>query len=153
MMEQDSKKKIKLLIADNLLTVVSTEEEAYSVQLAEEVDDSIKALCRNCRKSVKEAAILTALNYCDEVHKGQTTVEELKKQLAAYLAEISRQQESYDALEKENRKLQEEVAVYRARLREEYPGKGMTLPPSTTVLCVRQLRPGMHRSGTAKKPS
>ena len=151
-MEQESKKKIKLLIADNLLTVVSDEEEAYSMQLAEKVDADIKALCRCNRKSVKEAAISTALNYCDEAHKDKEAIEELKAQLADYLVEISRQKADYDALEKENRKLQEEIAVYRSRLKEEFPGRGITLPPSSTVFSVHQLPSALHRSvgGNAK---
>ena len=143
LMEKKQKKKVKLMIADNMFTFMSSEEEEYSRCLAAEVDRDIKEVCRCNRKSVSSAAILTALNYFDQLHKNAATAEALKNQLAGYLAEIIHQQADLEALEKENRRLREENTVYRARLKEEYPKVVSKTPTVLPVRPVHYLLSGM----------
>ncbi len=113
------KRKIKIRIADNEFHVVSSEEETYSQVLAAAVDRNIRDICKNARTSVTGAAILSALNYCDELNKSTRELEELKGQLSFYLDELVQQKAAYQELVKENRKLRGDLAVCRHRLREE----------------------------------
>ena len=152
-MEKSQKSKIKLLIADNVFTVVSSEDEAYSKQLAAEVDRKIKRIYRDNRTSITAAAILTALNYCDEIHKIDMETDALKQQLGGYLAEISRRQTAYELLERENRRLREELAVYRARLREEHPVSEPAAPLSSPLHPISSLLPDTDLPSSAKKTS
>lgn len=116
MSDSDAKKKISFTIANNRFTVLSSEDESYSRELAKEVDDSIKEMCASGRSSVTAAAILTAVNSRDEIHKRENDIETLKKQLSAYLEEIVMKGQENRELKKENEKLRNDLAACRRRL-------------------------------------
>jgi len=120
-MEKQNKKRIRLVIADNVFTVLSSEDEAYSKRLAAKVDASIKEICQGNKTSVTAAAILTALNCCDSLQKNKSGTNELRHQLVGYLEEINKQQDINEKLRLENKKLRQQNELYRSRLKQEYP--------------------------------
>ena len=102
------------------------------------MDSSIKEMCKSGRISVTAAAILTAVNYCDDLKKAQDDIDRLKVQLNKYLEDITKQNEKYNALQKENIKLKTDIDTYRKRLIEESPGANEDEPLSAAVKPVRR---------------
>ena len=66
-MEKEKKKRIRLVIADNMFTLLTSDNEEYSKQLAATLDSEIKEICRTCGKPVTVSAILVALNSSRQV--------------------------------------------------------------------------------------
>ena len=118
-MEKSEKKKIRIKIADNVFTVLSSEDDDRTYAIAAAVDRSIKETCTTARTSVTGAAILSALNYCDELKSMERDTQILRKQLSAYLEEIKKLSEENDALRSETIRLQADTVIYRRRLSEQ----------------------------------
>ncbi len=137
-METNGKKKIQITVAGNHFTVLSSEDEEYSRGLAKKVDTSIREMCKNGRISVTAAAILTAVNCCDDLKKANDDIERLKDQLNKYLEDITKQNEKYSELQKENAKLRADIDTYRKRLIEESPGANEDEPLSAAVKPLRR---------------
>ena len=118
-MEEKAKRKIKLRIAGSSITVMSTDSEEYSKDLAARMDKCIKQICRSTVTSVSDATLLVALNYCDGMQKAKNENAELKIRLDACVKELEALKASAAALEKENDKLRTEADICRAMLRTE----------------------------------
>ena len=97
-MEKNAKRKIRLRVAGNDLTVVSSESEEYSRALASKME------------------LLSALNYCDGMQKAEAEAEELRKQLSACQEEIAALKAAADEIKSENEKLRTEADNLRAGL-------------------------------------
>ncbi len=134
----NEKKKITITVADNRFTVLSSEDEEYSRQLAKDVDSSIRSMCGSGRISVTAAAILTAVNYRDEIHKREKDIELLKKQLTAYLEDIVREGLKNSELSKEIAKLRSDIETLRRRLSEQSPTINENEPISPAVRLPRR---------------
>ena len=131
--DSKEKKKITITVADNRFTVLSSEDEEYSRELARQVDDSIRNMCASGRSSVTAAAILTAINYRDEMNKKDKDIEQLKKQLVSYFEDIIRAGAKNSELEKENRRLKKDAEIYRRRLCEDSPTINENAPISPAI--------------------
>ena len=118
-MENGEKKKIRIKIAGNVFTVLSSEDDDRTYAMAETVDRRIKEICRTARTSVTGAAILSALNYCDELKSMERDTVLLREQLSSYLEEIKKLGEENDALRSEAIRLRADAVIYRRRLREQ----------------------------------
>ena len=118
-MENGEKKKIRIKIAGNIFTVLSTEDDDRTYAIAETVDRQIKEICASARTAVTGAAILSALNYCDDLKALERDTASLKKQLAAYLDEITRLKEEMDSINREAGRLRNDMEIYRRRLKEQ----------------------------------
>lgn len=138
MADNQEKKKVSFTIAGNQFTVLSAEEEAYTADIAGKIDQSIHEMCRNGRVSVTAAAILTAVNYCDEMQKSRRDLEEIRQKLEEYLNRMNVQQEKYRELSKECEKLKEDLKICRRRLSEESPGINEDDPISPAIRPVRR---------------
>ena len=137
-MENRSKNKIQIKIADNLFTVLSDEDTVYTLGIAAEVDRIVKEICRGARTSVTGASILAAMNYCDEMTKTKKELGELKAQLDFYLEELVKQNEAYNDLLRKNKKLADDIEIYRVRLRNGSSSAGEKEPLSPAVKPVRR---------------
>lgn len=142
---ENEKKKIRIRVADNVFTVLSAEEEQYTQVLAAAVDSNIKDICRSAHTSVTGAAVLAALNYCDDLNKATREAEELKKRLNAYLEQIASAEKERTALQKENKRLKAELELCRRRLRKENTAARENEPLSAAVKPVR--RKLLHSAG------
>ncbi len=116
-MENKAKKRIKLRVAGNEFTLLSSEDEKYSRALADRVDRDIKNTCRTAITSVTGATILSALNYCDAMQKAQEEAADLRRQLSAYLEEIVELKATDVELEKEIESLKAENEELLSRMR------------------------------------
>ena len=118
-MNNGEKKKIRIKIAGNVFTVLSSEDDDRTYAMAETVDRRIKEICRTARTSVTGAAMLSALNYCDELNTMERDTLSLKKQLSAYLEEIKKLGDENETLRAEIVRLRADAEIYRRRLREQ----------------------------------
>ncbi len=107
---------MKLRVAGFDFTVISSEDEAYTRDLAARVDKDIKDTCRAAITSVTGATILSAMNYCDSMQKDEIIIEDLKKQLSGYLEEIVELKAACVETARENEKLRAEVETLKSGL-------------------------------------
>lgn len=82
-------------------TIVSYESEEYVREVAAEVSKRISAIQLKTMRSTKvDAAILTALDFCDENKKLQENNDNMRQQIVGYIDEISTLNKKMSALEK-----------------------------------------------------
>ena len=73
------------------LSLYSSETEEYTQSIARDVDERIKEIIGdNLSVSVVNAALLVAMDYCDEVNKLKEGAENMRTQLKSYMDETNR---------------------------------------------------------------
>ena len=78
-------------IANLELSLYSSETEEYTQSIARDVDERIKEIIGdNLSVSVVNAALLVAMDYCDEVNKLKEGAENMRTQLKSYMDETNR---------------------------------------------------------------
>ena len=78
---------MKLNICGSDYILVSEDSESYMHLVGEKVDEKLsEVLTKNPKLSVSMAAVLSSLEFCDEVMKTQEKFESLKSQMKKYLA-------------------------------------------------------------------
>lgn len=128
-----SKNKIKLNICGIEFVISSDDTESYIRSIGEEVQQAIEELTsRNERISVTMAAMLTALNYCDEEHKASRGADNLRSQIKDYLEDSNRARTEAEESKKEIERLKKELQSLRAKLteNEEIPDGGEESVPA-----------------------
>ena len=99
-----AKNKVEVRIAGNDYTVVGTEPEEYIHRIGLYIDKKMTDILRHSNKlSTSLAAVLTAINVCDDYFKCRESEQELK-------AELKKVTEELEKLREENRTLQQENA-------------------------------------------
>ena len=112
-----AKNRIKISILGSDYIIASEEEENYVRQVAAETDKRIAGITRdNPRLSVTMAAVLAALDYCDEAVKATESADNLRSQIKDYLEDSSQVRMEADEARRENEKLKKEVQTLRSRL-------------------------------------
>ena len=112
-----NKSRVKLNICGNECVIASEDPESYVLSIGDEVQKAILGIVdANEHVSVTMAAILTALNYCDEAHKASSGADNLRSQIKDYLEDSSRARTEADEARKEIERLKREVQSLRARL-------------------------------------
>ena len=103
------KTRVRLKIVGSEFVVSADEDKEYIVKISNMVDGKIKALLRQSDSmSVAMAAILAALNYCDELEKEKIIAEELLRRTETSESLASRACGELDQLRVENKRLREE---------------------------------------------
>ncbi len=103
------KTRVRLKIVGSEFVVSADEDKDYIVKISNMVDEKIKALLRQSDSmSVAMAAILAALNYCDELEKEKIITEELLRRTETSESLASRACGELDQLRVENKRLKEE---------------------------------------------
>ena len=103
------KTRVRLKIVGSEFVVSADEDKEYIVKISNMVDGKIKALLRQSDSmSVAMAAILAALNYCDELEKEKIITEELLRRTETSESLASRACGELDQLRVENKRLREE---------------------------------------------
>ena len=101
-----AKSRVELNIAGMNLAVNTEDDPAYVEALAESVDNQIKEImAANASCSVAQAAILVALDACDELKKGNNSSENLRSQIKDYLEDAARARMEAEAYKRELDKL------------------------------------------------
>ena len=133
-----NKNRIRLNICGAECTITSEDSENYVLSLGNEVEESIKDIMdKNDRVSLTLAAILAALNFCDESHKSVATADNLRSQIKDYLEDSSHAR--MDAVEshRELERVRRENQTLRARLAavggENAPAKQEAVPAPAGV--------------------
>lgn len=132
--------KVKINIAGSEFTILSQDDEAYTTQVAGEVDRKINEIrSSNPQVSVTAAAMLAALNFCDSTKKAEKAADNFRVQIKEYLTEASADKAEADELKKENQRLKKDIQTYRQRLSEESTVKDSNhAPVSTAVRAVKK---------------
>ncbi len=111
------KNKISISVAGNEFVVSTDEEREYTLQLAETVDKKIRGLLgESSRLTLGLAAILTALDLCDENEKNKASCARLREEIRRYLAQLEKlsgeNEASVAALKRENAELRNQLLQY-----------------------------------------
>lgn len=118
------KNKISISVAGSEFVVTTDEDREYTLELARTVDGKIRTLLQNSPKlNGSLAAILCALDLCDENEKNKESCARLREEIRRYLAQVeaagSEQQklreeyrEQVEKLEHENEVLRNQLAQY-----------------------------------------
>lgn len=115
-----SRNRIKLNICGVEFALTADDSESYIRAIAEEVETAVKDIVgRNDRISVTIAALLTALNYCDERHKAVDSADNLRSQIKDYLEDSARARTEADEARRESERLKKELQTLRSRLSEQ----------------------------------
>ena len=115
-----SRNRIKLNICGVEFALTADDSESYIRAIAEEVETAVQDIVdRNDRISVTIAALLTALNYCDERHKAVDSADHLRSQIKDYLEDSARARTEADEARRESERLKKELQTLRARLSEQ----------------------------------
>ena len=136
-----AKNRIKISILGSDYIIASEEEENYVRQIAAETEKRIAGITRdNPRLSVTMAAVLAALDYCDEAVKATESADNLRSQIKDYLEDSSQARMEADEARRENEKLKKEVQTLRSRLEHQAaePKKSAQVPGRTALTASRR---------------
>ncbi|MCQ2481845.1 MAG: cell division protein ZapA [Clostridia bacterium] len=102
--------KIKVTIAGESYSLTTDDDLDYMENLAADVDAKIKSyLQMSSRISVTQAAVLTVLEYADLYKKSDSTCENLRTQIQAYLEDAARSRTDAELAKREVEKLKKEL--------------------------------------------
>lgn len=103
------KTRVKLRIVGSEFVVSADEDKDYIVKISNKVDSRIKEILRESDSmTVAMAAILAALNYCDELEKEKIITEELLKRTETSESIANKTSSELEYLRTENKQLREE---------------------------------------------
>lgn len=112
-----AKNRIKISMLGGDYIISSEEEESYVRQIAAETEKRITTLLRdNPRLSTTMAAVLAALDYCDEARKATESADNLRSQIKDYLEDSSKARMEAEEARREIEKLKREISTLRGRL-------------------------------------
>ncbi len=118
-MEEQEKNHIRLNISGSKFTVVTSDDENYTMKIADRLDSEIKSVRKaSSGMSVSSAVMLTALNMCDRLTRLEQEAESLRKQVKEYFEDSAKYRDSYQKAMNENEKLRRDIEIYRKRLGE-----------------------------------
>lgn len=108
--------KIKLNICGNEFTIITDEDVAYTLELANDVNVKMKDLQNNDNLSIVKSAIITALEYCNDCCKAKMETDDLKNKMKVYFKEAKKLRDDYDSKIKEIEQLKEENTSLKERI-------------------------------------
>ncbi len=112
----NKKNRVRLNIRGSEYIVVSEENESYIREMGDTVDRRIEEILKsNPSMSVTAAAVLAALDFCDEGRKASDSADNLRLQIKDYLEDAAKARLQADEMVRENERLQREIQMLRAR--------------------------------------
>lgn len=101
------KNRVTVLVAGQKFTILSEDPESYVIDLAAKIDARITALTlKNMTR--EKAAVLTALDFADDMEKDKKAQAQIKEQIKDYIREISELSAECESLKAQADKLREE---------------------------------------------
>ena len=83
--------KVRLEICGCSYVISTTDSEEYTLSLAEKLDRSMgEILAQNPTASITAAAVLSALDYLDELEKSSATADNMRSQIRDYLEDAAK---------------------------------------------------------------
>ncbi len=100
----------RVFIAGTPYVIATSDPEEYVEQLAAELDESIhEAMAGNPGVSVTKAAVFCALDYLDRCKKSTGNADNMRSQIAEYLADAAKAKLEADEASREVDRLKQEV--------------------------------------------
>ena len=104
--------KVRLNICGSSYVVSTTENESYMQNLAERLNLDMNELMASSKSvSITTAAVMTALNYRDELEKASGSADNMRRQIKDYLEDAASAKMAAEELRRE-------VAIQRKRIEE-----------------------------------
>lgn len=110
--------KIKLNICGNEFSISTEEDVSYTLTLANDVNQKMNIIQKEGNLSIVKAAIITAMEYCNDSFKAEMETDKLRKQMKIYFQEASKLRADYDKAVKERDVLEKETALLRQKISE-----------------------------------
>ena len=112
----DQPKKIKIEIAGSSYTVMTTEQEGYVRDLADEISADIAGLSeKNPALSMNDALVLCAIAYLDEYTKESSNSDHIRSQLKEYIGDTAKARMEVDEANRRSDKLRKELDEMRKK--------------------------------------
>ncbi|HHV51014.1 MAG TPA: cell division protein ZapA [Clostridiales bacterium] len=109
------KNRIKLTICDTEYVITTDEPESYVIEIAEELDRSMREIMESDgRVSTTMAAVLAALTYADQAKKAASSADNLRFQLKDYINDNTKLRAELEEFRRENEKLAREIKELKA---------------------------------------
>lgn len=118
MIDMDSTSKVNLNICGANYVISTDESEDYMKNLGDRLNLDMEDLMSASHSiSVTTAAVLTALNYRDELEKATGSANNMRRQIKDYLEDAASSKMSAEELRRENAVLKRRVSDLEVRLR------------------------------------
>ncbi len=112
-----STSKVRLNICGSSYVVATTESEDYMQNLADRLNLDMNELMASSNSvSITTAAVMTALNYRDELEKASGSADNMRRQIKDYLEDAASAKMAAEELRRENNALRKQVDELRRRL-------------------------------------
>lgn len=109
--------KVRLNICGSSYVVATTESEDYMQNLADRLNLDMNELMASSNSvSITTAAVMTALNYRDELEKASGSADNMRRQIKDYLEDAASAKMAAEELRRENNALRKQVDELRRRL-------------------------------------
>ena len=102
--------KIRLEICGCSYLISTTDSEQYTLSLAEKLDHNMnEIMAQNPSASVTAAAVLSALDYLDELEKSSASADHMRSQIKDYLEDAAKAKLVAEEAKKEIERLRREI--------------------------------------------
>lgn len=113
------KKSVRLSVCGTDYFIVSEEDESYVKSIGLEIESKIKEIVKSRPDiSAPMAAVLTAMNYCDEMRKLSDKTENMESRLKEYLEIAAKSQVEEQKVRSENYNLRHEINALKNQLKD-----------------------------------
>ena len=110
--------KVRLTICGSSYVIATTESEDYMQNLADRLNLDMNELMSSSNTiSITAAAVLTALNYRDELEKASGSADNMRRQIKDYLEDAASAKMAAEEARRENASLKRRVDELERRLR------------------------------------
>lgn len=110
------KNRVKLMIGDCDISVVSEDSEEYIREIGAIVDEYIRnMMMRTPTMSTTLAAMFAALDFCDAASKEKESANNLRSQITQYSTELSSAKEELEKLRRDEQELRAELTALKAK--------------------------------------
>ena len=111
------KNKVKLTVCGSEYSILTDDSVEYTAALGDELNEKIMDILNdNAGVSVTQAAVLTALEYCDMYKKAEKSADNLRGQIKDYLEDSARARMEVEVARREVERLSREVQKLQAKL-------------------------------------
>ena len=109
--------KVRLNICGSSYVISTSESEDYMQNLADRLNLDMNELMASSNSiSITTAAVMTALNYRDELEKASGSADNMRRQIKNYLEDAASAKMAAEELRRENDSLRRQVDDLRRRL-------------------------------------
>ena len=109
--------KVRLTICGSSYVISTSESEDYMQNLADRLNLDMNELMASSNSvSITTAAVMTALNYRDELEKASGSADNMRRQIKDYLEDRARARMEVDVARREIERLNREISNLREKL-------------------------------------